>query len=186
MRTLPGEDLSPLADRLGMLQVLRLGIVAAVLLATAFSPDAVHLHLANVASVTGAYAFITATAEAARRLARARWLSVVTTTLLVDGLYLASVTAAVGGPTNAFVCLVYVHVVAVTLLASYRTGVKLALWHSLLMMVGYWVGQSGPMLDLMHLDPRDPVDPVLITLGAIGLLLLSLATAGAARVSERE
>ena len=180
------EDLSPLADRLGMLQILRLGIVAAVLLAAAFAPGAVGLHVANVAPLTGAYAFVTAAAEVARRLARARWLSVVTATLLLDGLYLAAVTAPVGGPTNGLICLVYAHVVAVTLLASYRTGVKLALWHSLLMIVGYWVAHSPGVLDLLHLDNAVVAAPQLITLGAVGLLLLSLATAAAARVSEQE
>ena len=54
--------------------------------------------------------------------------------LLLDGLYLAFAMYATGG-RRARCGSWYLHLVAVSLLASYRTGLKIALWHSLLFFV---------------------------------------------------
>ena len=58
-----------------------------------------------------------------------------TALLLLDGLYLAGAMYATGGTQSPIRFLVYLHLVAVSLLASYRTGLKIALWDSLLLFV---------------------------------------------------
>ena len=47
--------------------------------------------------------------------------------------------------------LVYLHLVAVSLLASYRTGLKIALWHSLLLFVVLYAQAAGlvPPVDVV-------------------------------------
>jgi diguanylate cyclase (GGDEF)-like protein len=63
--------------------------------------------------------------------------------LLVDGVYLGWTTYASGGASSPLRILFYVHLIAVTLLASYRTGLKIALWHSLLLFVGFYAQLAG-------------------------------------------
>ena len=63
--------------------------------------------------------------------------------LLVDGLYLATVWLRREGPREAIQLLPYVHVVGVTLLCSYRTGLKLALWHTLLLLLVIEAARTG-------------------------------------------
>ena len=60
---------------------------------------------------------------------------ILTGLLLVDGVYLAVAMYATGGTQSPIRFVVYLHLVAVSLLASYRTGLKIALWHSLLLFV---------------------------------------------------
>ena len=67
--------------------------------------------------------------------------------LLVDGLYLATAIAQTGGATDAIRLLPYVHVVGVTLLCSYRTGLKLALWHTLLFLLVIEGARAGVLQD---------------------------------------
>lgn len=180
------EEMVSLADRLGMLQVVRMAMVAVVLASTAAEPQLVGLTLRQVAPVTALYSFVTVAAEIVRRVARVRGLGVVGATLLIDGAYLALVLAPVGGPRSVLVFLVYVHLIAVTLLTSYRTGLKIALWHSLLMIGGYWAALSrlGPWV--FHLD-RIVVAPAReVTLSAIAFWLVALCTGVFASLSERE
>ena len=62
---------------------------------------------------------------------------------LLDGVYLAALMAPIGGSHSVLVFLVYLHLVAVTLLISHRAGLKLAVWQGLLMVVGQWAAVTG-------------------------------------------
>jgi diguanylate cyclase (GGDEF)-like protein len=63
--------------------------------------------------------------------------------LIADGLYIAWVTFATGDVLSPLRFMVYLHLIAVTLLASYRTGVKVALWDSIVIYGGYWALSNG-------------------------------------------
>jgi diguanylate cyclase (GGDEF)-like protein/PAS domain S-box-containing protein len=104
-----------------------------------------------------AYLLVTAAAEAVRRLLGERGLAVVGFTLLVDGIYLAFVVFQTGGSESELRFLVYLHLIAVTLLASYRSGLKIALWHSLLFFVMFYA-QAANLL-----APNDPSFAAAIT-----------------------
>src|SRR4051794_12530466 len=82
-------------------------------------------------------------AEAAWRLMRRRGLWLFGGLLMLDGVYLAAAAYLTGGTSGSVRYLVLVHLGAVTLLASYRTGVKLALWHSLLQLCAFYASRAG-------------------------------------------
>jgi diguanylate cyclase (GGDEF)-like protein len=131
----PGEVVS-LSERLGRLQILRIALVAIVLGGASLSlhvrADVRH----DLGAAAAAYLFVVALSELIRRRrSRRSNLSTLGALLLMDGVYLALVTYLTGGTQSPLRFLLYVHLVAVTLLASYRTGLKIALWHSLLSMV---------------------------------------------------
>ncbi len=98
------------------------------------------------ALITAAYLLAAVLSEWMRRRARVRALWALGGMLLADGVYLAWATYLGSGAESPLRFLIYVHIVAVTLLASYRTGLKLAFWHSLLFFVVLY-GQAGGFLD---------------------------------------
>lgn len=185
-RAAPTADVAPLAERVRLLQLVRLAIIAAVLLITGLEPRLVHLRVADVAPLTAVYAIVTVAAETARRAAQARWVAVISAMMLVDAVYLAAVLAPVGGPASPLVFLIYLHLIAVTLLASYRVGLKVALWHSLLIMAGFEADRAGLAARLLHIPQRVVPDPQEVILGAVTFLAVALATASFAALSERQ
>ena len=80
--------------------------------------------------------------------------------LLIDGVYLAFAMYATGATQSPIRFLVYLHLVAVSLLASYRTGLKIALWHSLLLFVVLYA-QAASLVPPVDVIPgaRDRVRP---------------------------
>jgi two-component system cell cycle response regulator len=107
--------------------------------------------------------------------------------LLLDGAYLAWAMYATGGTTSPLRLLVYVHLVAITLLVSYRTGLKIALWDTLLYLVLFQV-QAGAL--------HPWVGPALGTVAAArfgfitllpvaGFWMVAIATAAFSALNER-
>jgi len=140
---LEASEFVSLAERVHYLHALRLGFAFMVLVSGVLAPQFLGASMAGLILVTGGYLFAAALAEGVRRLGRGRGLAALGAMLLVDGLYLAWVTYATGGTQSPIRFLAYVHLVAVTLLASYRTGLKIALWHSLLLFVVFYAQSSG-------------------------------------------
>jgi diguanylate cyclase (GGDEF)-like protein len=130
----PGEVVS-LTERLGRLQALRVAFVAAVLVGTSIGFHVDSGVRPDVWNVSVGYVAVVALCELVRRRSRRSNLGTLSALLLLDGVYLAWMSYLTGGTQSPLRFLLYVHLVAVTLLASYRTGLKIALWHSLLSMV---------------------------------------------------
>ena len=109
--------------------------------------------------------------------------------LLVDGLYLATAIAQTGGSAPAVRFLPYVHVVGVTLLCSYRTGLKLALWDTLLFLLLIEGVRAGVLHDRLGAD-IEPGTAVGLREGAIltiaGLWVSALGTALFSAASDRQ
>ena len=141
-RWTPAEAV-PLADRLRYMSLVRGTLITAVLSFGAFVPGALGVDLNTLAQGTGVYFALSVAAEAVWRMRRQRGLRLFGAMLLVDGVYVAWVSYVTGGTASTLRYLVLLHVIAVTLLASYRTGLKLAMWHSLLVFVVYYAGRSG-------------------------------------------
>src|SRR3954447_26903367 len=179
------SDLVSLADRLGALQLVRLGLALVVLL-VARDPSQLGLTVRTVAPITAAYLLVTVATEAFRRLLGLRGLGLAGVMLLVDGVYLAVVMAPVGGPRSVLVVLVYIHLIAVTLLTSWRTGLKLAVWHALLMVAGYAAAVDGVAPRLLGLDTGINVPAREVVLGATAFWVVAICTAMFANLSERE
>jgi diguanylate cyclase (GGDEF)-like protein len=106
--------------------------------------------------------------------------------LLVDGVFLAWAMYATGGTQSPIRFLIYLHLVAVSLLASYRTGLKVALWHSLLLFVVLYAqaAQLVPPIDVLPgLELEFDRMPVL---NVTSFWLFALATSIFSAMNERE
>jgi two-component system cell cycle response regulator len=137
------SDMIPLAERMGHLQALRAGFALTVIVAGTTAVVGSHASSTPLVFWSVCYAVLTACAEGLRRVGNERRLRVVAAMLLLDGVYLAAVIGLTGIADSPLRALVYLHLIAVTLLTSYRTGVKLALWHSLLFLVAFFVDRAG-------------------------------------------
>jgi diguanylate cyclase (GGDEF)-like protein len=136
-------ELVSLAKRMGYLQWLRLGLVGVVLVSATVTPGLVGSSVGELVPVSVIYAACSAGAEALRRAGGRRLLRFLSTMLLVDGVFLAWVMLLTGGVGSPLRFLISVHVVAVCLLASYRSGLKITLWHSLLLIGTYEAQVAG-------------------------------------------
>jgi signal transduction histidine kinase len=184
----PGELVS-LAERVGSLGAVRAGFVLVSLVFVLLAPGTVEAAPPELIVGSGAYLLLLfapwAVARGSRRVAQ--W--IVAATLLADGAFLAWIAFATGGVQSPLRFLAAVHVVAVTLLASYRTGLKLAAWHSLLYFVVLYA-ESAAILPVREV--ADEVLPGNADFGTAAMLQVSalwvvaLVTAFCSAVNERE
>jgi len=167
-------DLVPLVHRATALQGTRVVLAAVVVLGVQLpivpgSPDA------RLTPLAVGYVAATGVVELARRILRRRALAVVSGMLLVDGVFLAVVVAETGGSASPLLFLVHVHVVAAAVLATFRSGVVVAIWHGLLLVAaGYvtWVGET----------PDHPAAPELFAVASF--LLVGTGAVAVARLNE--
>src|SRR5687767_8558987 len=123
---------------MGWFQATRVGFALAAAISATAVPSILQVSATSLVVATVAYLWLTAAAEGVRRTGRAPSLWVVGGMLLADGLYLAWVIYSTGGSGSPLMFLPLIHLIAVTLVGSYRTGLKIALWHSLLFFVVYY------------------------------------------------
>jgi diguanylate cyclase (GGDEF)-like protein len=125
---------------------LRAALACVVLGAGLWAPHVAGAAIISFAVGSVLYLILAALAEWLRRHMGGRGLWSINGMLMADGIYLAWVVYLSGGTNSPLRFLVYVHIVAVSLLASYRTGLKLALWHTLLFFVVLYA-QAGGLVD---------------------------------------
>jgi GAF domain-containing protein len=183
-------ELVSLAERMAYLRVLRIAFVTIVLVTCTLAPKVRGASLVSIVGASGAYLALLPVPELLRRLRRAELLPVIGGTLLVDGIYLGWVTYATGGVNSPLRFLVFLHVVAVTLLASYRTGLKIAAWHSILWFATFYA-QSAGILDVREtiftaLPGRGSDFRTASMLNVAALWAVALGTAAFSALSERE
>ena len=183
-------DLVSIAERMEYLRVMRIGFASVVLLVCILAPEVRGVSLLAVGAATGTYLLLVPIPELTRRLRRVQLLPVIGGTLLVDGIYLAWVSYATGGAQSPLRFLVFVHVVAVTLLASYRTGLKIAAWHSILLFVAFYAQSAGILAVretiLSALPGRGDNFRLVSMLNVAALWAVALGTATCSALSERE
>src|SRR3954452_7219506 len=132
--------LVPLADRLFWMQVVRACVAVAVLGgSTAYSGSLG----TGQAEATAAYLAASLVPTRAHRIGHRSTVTLFGLALLVDGVYLAVTTYGAAGIGSALQYLVVVHLVAATLLGSFRTGLKLTLWHSMLATTAFQLERDG-------------------------------------------
>ena len=175
-------DLAPLHLRLGLLQLLRLAM-AAITAGTAFLlPQPLGGGMGpGLAALSVVYAVVSTSLELVRRRMAWRSAAMVGGLVLFDGVYLAVVMACTGGPQSVLSFLVLVHVIAVTLLLSFRYGLKAALWHALLLFLTTWLAQAGVVPDRPSATPEQAA-----VVGALALLVVAVATAWFSSLNEGE
>ncbi|MDQ3981652.1 MAG: sensor domain-containing diguanylate cyclase, partial [Actinomycetota bacterium] len=164
---------------------LRAALALVVLASATFAARVIGAGLDELLLVTVGYLVLSATGEGLRRAGRTRGLVTVGGMLLVDGLFLAWVLYLTGGTQSPLRFLVYVHLIAVTLLASYRTGLKIALWHSLLFFAVFYAQVSGivPQIDS---GAEAAVTSRPSAFNVMAFWLVALATTAFSSVNERE
>lgn len=173
------SSLVPLADRVRALQATRVGLVLALVAVAALGElgtrDAV-----TTGAVGVGYLLLTSLTLRAPRLRRGAAITLTGAALLVDGLLLGALVYGATGFGSPVVALVMVHAVAVTLLSSFRTGLKVTVWHTLVMTSTYELAGAG-LVDGPEAGRWQPA------LTAVAVLwLVTLATASFASVNERE
>jgi diguanylate cyclase (GGDEF)-like protein len=120
---------------MGYLLVVRFGIGGLVLIAAGRNPELLGVPFMSLATATVTYVFAAVFLEVLRRRFMRLGFPLMTALLLIDGIFLAYAMYVTGGTQSPVRFLVYLQLVAVCLLASYRTGLKMALWDSLLLFV---------------------------------------------------
>ena len=179
-------DYTALSDRMAALTALRVGIATLVVGWALARPEILGLPFATVAAGGLAYAIVVILAELARRRAGDRGFIILTAVLLLDGLYLAWAMYATGGTQSPIRFLVFLHLVAVSLLASYRTGLKLALWDSLLLLVVLYA-QAAQLVPPVDVVPGAAVEfERMPALNVLSFWLFALATSIFSAMNERE
>ena len=178
-------DMVPLADRLRYMQCVRVGMAALVVLLTLLRVQTHGASSREVLLATGGYGVISVLSELTWRLSRRRGITLFGAMLISDGFYIAAVTYLTGGLDSPLRFLVLLHVVTVSLLASYRTGMKLALWHSLLLFTVYRLIDTGVLRDTQDAGAAGERVPSLVAFIALAWLL-TILTSSFSAINERE
>ncbi|WP_369131737.1 diguanylate cyclase [Modestobacter sp. I12A-02662] len=136
--TLPGApqamEMVPLADRLRWMLGVRLAVVLLPMLAWLVTGDRGDR---SPAALLVPGAVLLAVGLLMHRFSGRgrRWaVAAITVPVMLDAVYLGWALYLTGGIAGPVVHVIVVHVLAVTLLGSFRTGLKLAFWHSLVVM----------------------------------------------------
>ena len=183
------SELVSLAERMGSLGALRFGFVVVALVFGLFSDETLGISPAELTLGSAAYLLLLLTPWIVRHQPRNRAQWIIGPSLLIDGVYLAWVTYATGGTLSPLRFLLLVHVVAVTLLASYRTGLKIAAWDSLLYLMVLYAQAAGtlPVREtIASASLAGGVDLKTAVLQLSPLWAAALATATCAAASDRE
>jgi len=179
-------DYTALSDRMGHLLALRFAIAALVVAWSSVRPEVLGVAFGDLAVLTLGYLGLAVLVEMARRRSTSHRHAFLSLILIVDGLYLAYAMYATGGTQSPIRFLIYLHLVAVSLLASYRTGLKIALWHSLLLFVVLYA-QAAQLVPAIDVAPGREIEfdrmPVL---NVTSFWLFALATSIFSAMNERE
>jgi diguanylate cyclase (GGDEF)-like protein len=179
-------EYTALSDRMGHLLGLRFAMGAIVVAWAVLRPEAVGIELEALVVGTVGYLAVSSVLELLRRRVDRFGFALLTGLLLLDGLYLAFAMYGTGGTQSPIRFLVYLDLVAVSLLASYRTGLKIALWHSLLLFVMLYA-QAAKLVPPVELSPGVAIEfdrmPVL---NVTSFWLFAIATSAFSALNERE
>ncbi|HYC06369.1 MAG TPA: EAL domain-containing protein, partial [Candidatus Binatia bacterium] len=179
-------DYAALSERMSHLLALRAAIAVIVVAWSLFRPTSVGIELEVLLAAAVGYLVLAVVAEVVRRRLARFGYGLLTALLLIDGLFLAFAMYATGGTQSPFRFLVYLHLVAVSLLVSYRTGLKIALWHSLLLFVVLYA-QAALLIPALEVTPGAAVEfDRLPVLNVTAFWLFAIATSVFSALNERE
>lgn len=179
-RPAPHELLS-IQERARYLFALRVVLAAAAVASALSDPRQLAVAPSVIALGSVAYLVLAASPHLFEHRSERLVLPSIRGLLLLDGLAIAAVVSVSGGATSHARFLAFGHVVAVTLLVSYRSGLKLAMWHTLLFLL---VAVGEPSL-LGTGRPYASFEGTAI-LTVLGLWLTATGTAAFAALSERQ
>ena len=165
---------------------LRVVMAGFVLVWAWIRPDVSAVPIDALLALSVGYVAASVVLEGSRRRSGRRGLSVITGLLLADGVYLIGSMYLTGGMGSPIRFLIYLHLVAVSLLASYRTGLKLALWDSLLLLVVLYA-QAAQLMPAVDVMPGQAIEfEQMPIVNLIAFWLFALATSVFSAMNERE
>jgi diguanylate cyclase (GGDEF)-like protein len=179
----------PMTERFRVTQYLRVAAIGLLLLCAGLAPQALSPGRRQAVLTTVAYAVAVVVGEGLSRILRERVVVLFSALLMIDGIWLAWASYVTGSLSSPVRYLVLLHLGAVALLASYRTGLKLALWHSLLLLAVFNGQQPGGWL-----NPTEPADvsrllgsqQTRLSVFVVVLWLVAVSTSALSAVNERE
>jgi hypothetical protein len=179
------SDLVPLRERLLYLRVLRAVLAAMTVLDAALLPQPLERSFMFIACVALGYVLLSWAIEGVWRLLQRPGLWLFGLLLIIDGVYLAGSTYLAGGSNGPVRYLVLVYLAAITLLGSYRTGLKVALWQSLMLLSVFYAQKAGILTRVGNAAATNTEWYRLVAF-IFALWALTLTTATLAAVNERE
>jgi diguanylate cyclase (GGDEF)-like protein len=185
--SLASGETVPLRERLRLTQYLRVAAMLLVLSAAVLAPDTLSPGRDEAVRSTLIYATVVLVAELVQRLqlTHGRALVLFSTLLIGDGIWLAWTSYVSGSLSSPVRYLVLLHVGAVALLASYRTGLKLALWHSMLLYAVYNAEQNAILVATAP-EQLTGSPGQLLAVFTVVLWLVTVSTSSLSAVNERE
>lgn len=177
------------AERMGYFQILRMAFCLMTLVSAILAPEALGSSAEEFSTPTALYLISIGVFESIRKT-RLGNTAMIWMMLVVDGLYLAWIIYASGTTASPLRFLLYMHVIAVTLLISHKAGLKIAWWHSLLIFIFFHAqlagiiparGLSAEAFDRGDLGIYQPS-----IFAAIALWLVAVGTAPFSSLNERE
>ena len=180
------SDYTALSERMGHLLLLRFALAVMVVSWSSMRPEGLGIAFPQLVGASVAYLGLAIVGEVVRRRSGGIGFWLLSSLLILDGVFLAFANYATGGTQSPMRFLIYLHLVAVSLLASYRTGLKVALWHSLLLFVVLYA-QAAALLPAIDLLPGQEVAlDSLPVLNVTAFWLFAVATSIFSAMNERE
>jgi two-component system cell cycle response regulator len=181
-------ELVPLADRLRYMLAFRLIAAVGVALAVPLARGHLFAPAGAIAASAAAFLVLAFAWHGLSRLARAHAAELFGLTVIVDGVFLAWASYATGGAGSPVRYLIVLELLTVSLLASYRTGAKLALWQSLLVVAVYYAQRGGVLVRFGDAPATNLVGTPAEQTAAFVVVLwvVAIATACFSAVNERE
>ena len=180
------KDMVPLKERLRYLQLFRVAAVALLAIYAAVGAEP-RLDIGAMAPVAGGYLAVTFAGGAVWSAIKGRGLLLFGGLLLIDGAFLGWVAHSTGGSLSPFRYMILIHLIVVTLLASYRTGLKLAFWHSVLLFVVYHAEEVGWLKQVEAGYTSVPgTTYARLSIFIVAFWVVALATATFSAINERE
>ncbi len=180
------RDLVPISQRLQVLRLYRLVVVAVVAALWVGDPAARGASATLVATVTVGYVLATLALEVLWRAWRPPDRTLLGVLVMVDAVYLAWASYGTAGLGSPVCYLILLQLTTVSLIASWRTGVKLALFNSLLLLSAYYAERADILTRLgnPHVRLGAGYRELVVTAGVFWLI--AIATSTLAAVNERE
>lgn len=180
-------DLVPLTERMRLMALFRVCAVAILLLAWWALPWTRGVSLAVLAGASVTYLAIMATAQIAWARLTTKATGIFGLSAMADGLFLTWATYGQAGLSTPTRHLILLQIVTVCLLASLRTGLKVALFDTWVLLGVVYLQELGalPSVSGVSVEFGDQEYRVLATDIALAFLA-AVVTAGFAAVNERE
>ena len=176
-----GLDIVPLSQRVAAMMAVRAGL--ATLLGVVLAASGV-LARWQIGLVLGGYLALSALLSGSALVLTRRWaVPVFGVSLLVDGVFLQTQHELIG-PRFAVDSAIAIYLVAVCLLASFRSGLKIGLWQSLLMVAALRAEQNGLFPAPGWATGLEREAPLATDVAFIWLAVLT--SSAAAAINERE